>query len=186
MDGRRESLAADYGAKTAAFYAAAQRAIIDALPEDRQAAILDLACGAGATGALALRDGKCATYVGIEEGGAAAGEARFAITDVVVGKLESVEIPYPPASFDVLICGAALGALADPEALLGRLVPLLRPGARVFATLPAGSRHDWARLVKRAGLRLDRPRGAKRRPWFAALLPRKPQTGDLTAHKPWR
>ena len=142
---------------------------------DSDAAILDLACGAGATGALALKNGKCGTYVGVEESGAAAGEARFAITDVLVGKLETVEIPYPAKSFDVLICGAALDARADPATVLARLVPLLRPGARVFAAVAAGSTHDWHEADRRRWPTARRPGGAGRETTLLAFHPLRPQ-----------
>ena len=58
MDDRpSEYLSADYGAKSAAYFGNARRDWIDLLPVDRAAAILELGCGDGATGALALADG---------------------------------------------------------------------------------------------------------------------------------
>jgi SAM-dependent methyltransferase len=180
----RPSLAEDHAARAAAYLAAAQGNVIAALPADPHAVILDLACGSGATGALALREGKCATYVGVEASPAAAGEARFAISDVIVGDLATLALPYDPKTFDVVIAGSALAGVADPRRLLARLVPLMRPGARLFAAIPAASPHRWERLIRRAGLVLDHPaprRGLAR--LFARKAPRGPY--ELRAHKRW-
>jgi SAM-dependent methyltransferase len=169
----RPSLAQDHAARAAAFLAAAQGQVVAALPADPHAAILDLACGAGATGALALREGKCATYVGVEASPAAAGEARFAI-------------PYPAKTFDVVIAGPALAALADPAGVLARLTPLMRPGCRLFAVIPAGSPHRWEAIVRRAGLVQDAPARPRRR-LLGRLFARKAPRGayELRAHKRW-
>lgn len=187
MTDARDSLGEALKARAAAFEAAARRDIIDALPPDRTAAVLDLACGSGATGAVALREGKCGTWIGIEANGAAAGEARFAISDVLAGKLESLDFPWPAKSFDAVVCGEALDALADPDAVLTRLTPLLRPGARLYIAISPASTHDWQRILERHRLRLDRPRARTLGARLARLFARRKRpTGDITAQKPWR
>jgi trans-aconitate methyltransferase len=180
------TLAAEHQAQRAAYFAAAQGELIAALPADPHAAVLDLACGNGATGALALREGKCASYVGVEANPAAAGEARFALSDVIVGDLAALTLPWPAKTFDIVIAGTALAALADPPAFLARLVPIMRPGARLFATVPAGSRQDWPKLIRRAGLRLDAPK--VKRGLLGRLFPPKRVSGgyELRAHRGWR
>jgi SAM-dependent methyltransferase len=188
-----DSLAADLSATTAAYFAAARREIIDPLPIDRALAILELGCGNGATGALALREGKCGTYVGVEKAGAAAAEARFALTDVYTGDLETLRLPLEPATFDMIICGQALEPLADRKAVLERLVLLLRPGGRLFAAIPAGSALTpkvLRALARRVGLRIDRPASLRRVSGLRRLFgPRGRHPAgpfDLVAHKPWR
>ncbi|HXV00655.1 MAG TPA: class I SAM-dependent methyltransferase [Caulobacteraceae bacterium] len=178
------SLAENHAARAAAFLAAARGDVLAALPPDPHAVILDLACGAGATGALALKDGKCGAYVGIEANPAAASEARFAISDVVVGDLATVAIPGDPKTFDVVIAGSALAGLADPPGFLGRLVPLMRPGGRLFAAIPAGSPHRWEKIIRRAGLVQDAPKPRKGLARLFAKPPKAPY--DLRAHKRWR
>jgi 2-polyprenyl-3-methyl-5-hydroxy-6-metoxy-1,4-benzoquinol methylase len=146
MDGKPgEYLAADYGAKSAAYFASARRDWIDLLAPDPRAAFLELGCGAGATGALALKDGKCGTYVGIEMSASAAEIARSALTEVHVGNVDDLKLPYKPETFDVLLCGEVLEHLVDPEKTLGRLVALLKPGGRMFASVPNVA--QWSVLI---------------------------------------
>jgi SAM-dependent methyltransferase len=55
---------------------------------------------------------------------------------VHVGDIETLDLPYPPETFDSLVCSEVLEHLASPEAVLGKLVPLLKPGGRVYASVP--------------------------------------------------
>lgn len=130
------SLRQEYDRKTAAYYAGARSDYVSELPHDAGAAILEIGCGAGATGALALAEGKCGTYVGVEMHEPAAREAERVLTTIHVGNAEMLALPYDEQTFDALICSEVLEHLVDPGTLLKRLVPLLRPGARVFASSP--------------------------------------------------
>ena len=187
-----DSLAADLSATTATYFAAARRDIIDPLPVDRTLAILEFGCGNGASGALALREGKCGTYVGVEKAGAAASEARFALTDVYTGDIASLDLPFEAASFDVIICGQSLEAAADREASLKRLASLLRPGGRLFATIPAGSALTpkvLRALMPRVGLSVDRPASLRRVSGLRRLFSRhRDPSGpfELAVYRPWR
>jgi len=129
-------LASAYGAKEGDYFAGARREWIDPLPVDRSLSILEVGCGAGATGALALREGKCGTYIGIEMFAAAAAQAAKALTAVHVGNVDTIELPFAPETFDILICGDVLEHLVDPEASLRRLIPLLKRGGQVIASVP--------------------------------------------------
>lgn len=128
--------AIDYGRKDAAYFSGARRDLIAALPAHREAAILEIGCGTGATGALALAEGKAGRYVGVELFEDAADKARPVLSDVVVGDVEKIELPFAPCSFDVLIMSEVLEHLVDPWAVLRRLAPLMRPGAVVLASSP--------------------------------------------------
>lgn len=125
-----------YSHKRVDYYTSARADYVDELPDNPNAAILELGCGNGATGALALRRGKCSTYVGIEMFEPMGQDARKALTTVHVGNVETMELPYPPATFDALICSEVLEHLIDPEPVLQKLAGLLKPGALVFASSP--------------------------------------------------
>jgi SAM-dependent methyltransferase len=125
-----------YGAKPQSYYTKPRADYVDLLPQDPNASILELGCGDGATGALALRNGKCGSYVGIEMFVPMAERAREVLTSVHVGNVENMELPYAAASFDALILSEVLEHLVDPQAVLNRLAVLLRPGALVFASSP--------------------------------------------------
>ena len=131
-----ESLDDLYREKAADYFAGVRRDYLAEMPDNPAAAILELGCGAGGTGALALRLGKAATYVGIELFEPMAREARRVLTTVHTGNVESMTLPYAPGTFDALVCSEVLEHLTNPEATLGRLIPLLKPGGRVYASVP--------------------------------------------------
>jgi 2-polyprenyl-3-methyl-5-hydroxy-6-metoxy-1,4-benzoquinol methylase len=129
-------LADDYSSKPENYYSGARRDYVAALPPNLDAAVLEIGCARGATGALALAEGKCATYVGVEMFESVGREAAKVLTHVHIGNVETMDLPYSPATFDALICSEVLEHLVDPQAALNRLVTLLKPGARVFASSP--------------------------------------------------
>ena len=59
-------LRADYAAKDPGYFQNAREDYVRRLPADPAARILELGCGNGATGVLALRRGKAGAYVGVE------------------------------------------------------------------------------------------------------------------------
>ena len=55
---------------------------------------------------------------------------------MLVGDVETMELPLEPGSFDVVLCGDVVEHLRDPVAALARLRPLLKPGGRVVLSTP--------------------------------------------------
>lgn len=129
-------LIADYDAKRDIAYFGNPRADYVSLLPRGGMSILELGCGNGATGALALREGKAACYVGIELFPEVAAEAERVLTEVHCGDIEQMDIPYGPGTFDGLILSEVLEHLLDPHAVLHRLVRTLKPGAFVLASSP--------------------------------------------------
>ena len=117
-----------YDLKDASYFAMARADYVAALPADPEAAILEIGCSNGATGALALAEGKCGRYCGVELFPEPAAAARERLTEVVEGDVEQIELPGPSASFDALILSEVLEHLRDPWAVLGRLAPAAPPG----------------------------------------------------------
>ncbi len=102
--------------------------------------VLDIGCS---TGYLARRlVDRGATVVGIDVDEAAAAEARRVCEQVLVGDVETMELPLSEGSFDVVLCGDLVEHLRDPVAFLGRLRPLLRQGGRLVLTTPNVA--NWA------------------------------------------
>jgi SAM-dependent methyltransferase len=128
--------AASYAGKAATYFSGARADFVALLPDAPAATILEIGCGTGATGALALARGKAGQYVGVELFPEAAATARQELSEVLVGDVERMELPFAPRTFDALILSEVLEHLVDPWAVLARLAPLVRPGGRVLASSP--------------------------------------------------
>jgi SAM-dependent methyltransferase len=61
---------------------------------------------------------------------------------VLAGDIETLELPFDLESFDVVLCGDVLEHLRDPERMLRRVRPLLRPDGRLVLTTPNVA--NWA------------------------------------------
>lgn len=130
------AVAAFYDTKPDSYFSGARVDFVEALPADPKAAILEIGCGNGTTGALALSAAKCATYCGVELSPRAAGGARKRLTEVVVGNIEEIALDWPAATFDALILSEVLEHLVDPWQVMKRLAPLVRPGGLVLVSSP--------------------------------------------------
>jgi 2-polyprenyl-3-methyl-5-hydroxy-6-metoxy-1,4-benzoquinol methylase len=117
------------------------------LPLNRGAAILEIGCGEGGTGDLALSEGKCGRYCAIEFCAPAAETAARKLTEVLVGDIEKLDLPWRPETFDGLILSEVLEHLTDPWAVLRKIRPLMREGALVFASSPNVSHHSVIRML---------------------------------------
>lgn len=110
--------------------------------------VLDVGCSSGYL-ARPLADRGC-VVVGIERDPAAAEVARAVCEEVLVGDVETMELPFEDRSFDVVLCGDLVEHLRDPEAFLARVRRLLGPGGRVVLSTPNVA--NWAmRLSLLAG-----------------------------------
>lgn len=97
--------------------------------------VLDVGCGAGALGA-AIKTRQEAFVCGIEIDPQAAAVAGTRLDRVLVGDVDNLDLPYPPAYFDTLVCGDVLEHLRDPAAFLRKARRWLTPGARLVASIP--------------------------------------------------
>lgn len=104
------------------------------------ARVLDVGCSSGYL-ARPLVERGC-TVIGLEVDPDAAEEARTVCEEVLVGDVETMELPFEAGSFDVVLCGDLVEHLRDPEAFLARVRPLLRAGGRLLLTTPNVA--NWA------------------------------------------
>lgn len=102
---------------------AEQRAMLEAWPNMVGLRVLDLACGSGRYSRL-LRE---------------AGTEQVVAVDFCMPMLEQVStagrvcasmmmLPFPPAVFDAVVCGLAVGHAADIERWVSEISRVLRPG----------------------------------------------------------
>jgi 2-polyprenyl-3-methyl-5-hydroxy-6-metoxy-1,4-benzoquinol methylase len=102
--------------------------------------VLDVGCSSGYLARPLVTRG--CTVVGLELDPAAAAEAREVCEEVLVGDVESMELPFEPGSFDVVLCGDLIEHLRDPEAFLARVRPCLKADGRLILTTPNVA--NWA------------------------------------------
>jgi len=127
---------ASYKEKPDHYFAGCRTDIVSALKTSAGAAILEIGCGAGATGAAALAAGKAKEYVGIEISDAAAEVARGRLTRVIVGDVENLDLSSLQARFDAIIISEVLEHLTQPWETVRRLALCMRPGGRIYASSP--------------------------------------------------
>jgi 2-polyprenyl-3-methyl-5-hydroxy-6-metoxy-1,4-benzoquinol methylase len=102
--------------------------------------VLDVGCSSGYLARPLVGQG--CTVVGLELDPEAAAEARKICEEVLVGDVETMELPFEPESFDVVLCGDLVEHLRDPEAFLSRVRPLLRKDGKLMLTTPNVA--NWA------------------------------------------
>jgi ubiquinone/menaquinone biosynthesis C-methylase UbiE len=125
-----------YAVKPASYFSNARADFVDRLPHDPSAQILEIGCGTGATGALALSEGCCGRYVGVELFEAAAAEAREVLSEVITGNVETLAFDWQPASFDAVIFSEVLEHLVEPGEALKKIARFVRPGGLLLASSP--------------------------------------------------
>lgn len=140
---------AAYQAKRDDYFSDIRRDYLDLLPADPLARILEVGCGAGSTGAAALSEGKCGRFCGVELCERAARQAAQRLSEVVVGDVEKIPLPWAGGSFDVLILSEVLEHLVDPWSVLRKLRPLLTTGALVLASSPNVCHYSIIRMLLR-------------------------------------
>ena len=124
-----------YDAKASIYRHAENRTVVDhvlaCLPP--QGRVLDVGCGSGAL--LSRFAGRAGYRAGVELSPMAAGAARL-VADRVVNLPVTAPLPFPPDSFDVVVCADVLEHLAEPAAALASVAAFCRPGGVVVISVP--------------------------------------------------
>ena len=110
--------------------------------------VLDLGCASG--GLLELLRPHAGHLAGLELSASAARAAAHVGDHVVCGALEDPQLPFEPASFDLVVLADVLEHLADPAAALARATRWCRPGGAVLVSVPNVA-HWQARLTLARG-----------------------------------
>lgn len=163
-----DSLEEAQGRVAAAFFGKARRAWVDAMPPDRDLWVLEIGCGGGATGALALREGKCGAWIGVELDAKSAADALFALTDVIGFDPADQTLPYDRSAFGLVFVGQGLSSFSRPWRTLKTIAPLLRPGGRLILSVAA--RGGLAKADRKAGFKEGQVRGILKRAGFEPLM----------------
>jgi SAM-dependent methyltransferase len=96
--------------------------------------VLDVGCSSGYLAERLQAGG--ATIFGLERDERAAAQARRFCKAVYAGDVETMELPFEPASFDAIVCGDLIEHLREPQDFLERVRPLLRSDGRLVLSTP--------------------------------------------------
>ncbi|MEH3055199.1 MAG: class I SAM-dependent methyltransferase [Patulibacter minatonensis] len=96
--------------------------------------VLDAGCSSGYLTERLVRNG--CTVVGLEYDAEAAAVAGRWCEQMLVGDIETMDLPLEEESFDVVLCGDLIEHLRNPQAAMARLRPFLRPGGRLVLSTP--------------------------------------------------
>jgi len=125
-----------YAAKPEDYFSGARHDMVADLPANPDAAILELGCGDGSTGALVRATNNDSTYVRIELDPVAAARAHARLTSVIVGDIATLDLSAHDARFDAVIASEVLEHLVDPWEALAKLASCLKPGGLLLASSP--------------------------------------------------
>lgn len=102
---------------------------------DRQKSVLDVGC---ATGKLLQRlgDEKGCQTAGIEIDGALAEQARQRCDQLVIGDIETLDLPFQIEQFDIIIFADVLEHLRNPGAVLKKMKMHLKSDGHVLISIP--------------------------------------------------
>ncbi|HNT86349.1 MAG TPA: glycosyltransferase [Candidatus Hydrogenedentes bacterium] len=98
--------------------------------------VLDVGCGAGAFGWLLKRQRRNITVSGLEVVEHAAEKARRVLDGVIVGSIETMDLPFEDGRFDCIVCADVLEHLVDPAAALRKLARVLAPDGVIVISIP--------------------------------------------------
>jgi 2-polyprenyl-3-methyl-5-hydroxy-6-metoxy-1,4-benzoquinol methylase len=102
-------------------------------PEGRT--FLDVGCGQGAF-ARALKEAGASKVAGIELTHEAAERARSRLDVLVEGDVRDVDLPFEREEFDYIVFADVLEHTPEPERVLRRMLPFLKPDGRVVVSVP--------------------------------------------------
>jgi len=101
--------------------------------------VLEIGCGAGATGLLVKQKFPDTIYVGLELNEKAADIAKTRLDKVITANIEQANLEQfgiEKGSFDMIICADVLEHLYDPWKVLHTLRDYLKPNGKVLASIP--------------------------------------------------
>lgn len=121
--------------KAAKYFVEFREEILPLLPE-RASRVLDLGCGSGETSGHLKKINRFEWVCGVEGSAKAAAVASSKLDQVLVGDIESIDIPFPDESFDLILALDILEHLVDPWKVVNKIERLLKPGGLLVVSLP--------------------------------------------------
>ena len=120
--------------RTKSYYNAVRTEIMPLLQKLPDATVLDVGCGTGATLKHLKEQGYCGTAVGVEMFPDCWEEARDVLDEFYPSHIEGVNCEC--CRFDLVLLLDVLEHVQEPEAVLQRIRPWLKPTGQVVVSLP--------------------------------------------------
>ena len=116
------------------YYTHPRKEIVDVVPMEAKK-ILDVGCGAGATGLELINRQSCQMH-GIELNATVASLANNYYESVKVCNVEAADFSYPEEFFDAIIFGDVLEHLVNPWQVIQKLAQYLKPSGSIVCSIP--------------------------------------------------
>jgi ubiquinone/menaquinone biosynthesis C-methylase UbiE len=112
-------------------------------PEARGLNVLDAACGVGYGSVLIAKHAASVTALDVSTAALAIGTATYVHPSVhfAAGRVEA--LPFPNEQFDIIASFETIEHIADPAAAISEFARVLKPGGRVFLSVPNGDRDRY-------------------------------------------
>lgn len=164
--------------------------VIELLPDVRGLTVLDACCGTGRY--LHELESRGARAIGMDLSMPMLARARQPAGRVARADIRA--LPFDAMSLDLVVCGLALGDVAELELALAEIARTLRPTGRVIYSVvhPAGEGAGWARTFESGGRQLaidghwhslDRHRQACAAAGFAIEAWREPALPEMPGQR---
>ena len=123
--------------------------VLALLPDVRGLTVLDAGCGSGRY--LRELNDRGARAIGMDLSPAMLARARETTARITRADLRA--LPFDAMSIDLVVCGLALGDVAEIELALTEIARVLRPGGCVIYSVvhPAGEAAGWTRTFESDG-----------------------------------
>lgn len=119
------------------YYSVSRMDIVERIvrPQNEEIRVLEVGCGCGATlSAIRCRYPNARVYgIELEEKVAAYGTY---MADILVGDIETMNLPYESDAFDYIIFGDVLEHLRHPEIVVHKMKQYLKPDGKILASIP--------------------------------------------------
>ncbi len=122
-----------YNSKELKYFQGMRNDVVALLPSGPNK-VLELGCGVGRTLLNAREQGKASEIVGIDIIPATVEQEK--LDNYIQADIDNLELPYPAGYFDIIICADVLEHLVDPWSAVSKLVPFLKTGGTIVASLP--------------------------------------------------